>query len=134
MTEKSITGGEFECVQKMHELESPDVVNSSDTINGVPSVLFMARNSDGEMFNYGFNSTCVRTYHYVLKEDQVEICSAELKQKIGDLLGEQWGGNILQRNQMAIDFTVDYMLSRNLIAQAAPELPPRPQAIDNGGC
>jgi len=25
MTEKSITGGEVECVQKMHELESPDV-------------------------------------------------------------------------------------------------------------
>lgn len=35
-----------------------------------------------------------------------------LKKQIGCDLGDKWGGNILPRNQMAIDYTVDYLTAQ----------------------
>lgn len=64
-----------------------------------------------------------------LQYKQVDLQT--LKQKIGVLLGDEWGGNILQRNQMAIDFTINYLASQGHLT-AQPEWLPIESAPKDG--
>lgn len=43
-----------------------------------------------------------------------------LKREIGELLGDKWGGNILNRNQMAINFAIDHLHAQGHLQTPSP--------------